>query len=80
MHRVRAYGEQPVCCLLVQQDDVKACACAWDQASAVIDRVRRAIAAASDSVSQRIGPIATLLGRAFGVDDWCAALLHVKRI
>ena len=42
----------------------------WVQASAVIDRIRRAIAAASDSVSQRIGPIATLLGRAFGVDDW----------
>ena len=54
---------------------MSASACAWEQASAVIDRIRRAIAAASDSVSQRIGPIATLLGRAFGVDDWYATLL-----
>ncbi len=48
------------------------CSASWlhAQASAVIDRVRRAIAAASDAVSQRIGPIATALGRAFGVDDW----------
>ena len=40
------------------------------QASAVVDRIRRAIAATSDSVSSRIGPIATSFGKAFGVDDW----------
>ena len=42
------------------------------QASAVVDRIRRAIAATSDSVSSRIGPIATSFGKAFGVDDWYA--------
>ena len=47
------------------------------QASAVIDRVRRAIAGASDAVSQRIGPIATSLGRAFGVDDWRGPRLNL---
>ncbi len=40
------------------------------QASAVVDRVRRAIATTSDNVSSRIGPIATSFGKAFGVDDW----------
>lgn len=32
--------------------------------------MRRAIAATSDAVSQRLAPIATTLGRAFGVDAW----------
>ena len=40
------------------------------QASAVVDRIRRAIAATSDNVSGRIEPIATAFGKAFGVDDW----------
>lgn len=40
------------------------------QASAVVDRIRRAIATTSDNVSSRIGPIATSFGKAFGVDDW----------
>ena len=53
-------------CSYAQSD----CACLYLQASAVIGRVRRALAAASDAVSQRIGLIATALGRAFGVDDW----------
>ena len=40
------------------------------QATAVVDRMRRAIAATSDSVSSRLTPIATALGSAFGVDEW----------
>ena len=44
------------------------------QATAVVDRMRRAIAATSDSVSARLMPIATTLGRAFGVDDWYVEL------
>ena len=39
--------------------------------------MRRAIAGASDAVSQRIGPIATSLGRAFGVDDWRGPRLNL---
>lgn len=41
------------------------------QASAVVDRIRRALATTSDNVSSRIGPIAKSFGKAFGVDDWC---------
>ena len=44
------------------------------QAAAVIDRIRRAIAATSDSVSQRIDPISSAMGRAFGVDSWAVDL------
>lgn len=44
------------------------------QASAVVDRIRRALATTSDNVSSRIGPIAKSFGQAFGVDDWCASL------
>lgn len=40
------------------------------QASAVVDRIRRALATTSDNVSTRIGPIAKAFGNAFGVDDW----------
>ncbi len=40
------------------------------QASAVVDRIRRAIATTSDNVSGRIAPIAKPFGKAFGVDDW----------
>ncbi len=32
--------------------------------------MRRAIAATSDSVSQRLTPISSALGSAFGVDEW----------
>ncbi len=48
--------------------------CLWAcmQASAVVDRIRRALATTSDNVSSRIGPIAKAFGNAFGVDDWCA--------
>ena len=44
------------------------------QAAAVIDRIRRAIAATSDSVSQRIDPISSAMGRAFRVDSWAVDL------
>lgn len=37
---------------------------------AVVDRIRRALAATSDKVSRRIEPISTALGRAFGVEEW----------
>jgi alpha-glucan,water dikinase len=35
-----------------------------------VDRMRRAIAATSDAVSERLMPISSTLGSAFGVDDW----------
>eukprot|EP00891_Asterochloris_glomerata_P007880 jgi/Astpho2/7880/e_gw1.00117.125.1_t len=44
------------------------------KAAAVIDRIRRAIAATSDSVSQRIDPISSAMGHAFGVDSWAVDL------
>ena len=44
------------------------------QATAVVDRMRRAIAATSDAISNRLIPIATSLGRAFGVDEWYVEL------
>ncbi len=37
---------------------------------AVVDRIRRALAATSDKVSRRIEPISTSMGRAFGVEEW----------
>ena len=44
------------------------------QATAVVDRMRRAIAATSDAVSQRLMPISTALGNAFGVEEWYVEL------
>lgn len=44
------------------------------QASAVVDRMRRAIATSSDTVSNRLMPISATLGRAFGVDQWYVEL------
>ena len=36
--------------------------------------MRRAIAATSDAVSQRLTPLSTALGQAFGVEEWYVAL------
>jgi alpha-glucan,water dikinase len=44
------------------------------QAAAVIDRIRRAISTISDNVSAQLEPIATSLGKAFGVADWAVEL------
>ena len=44
------------------------------QATAVIDRLRRAIAGASDAASARLAPIAQTLGNALGVEDWYVEL------
>ena len=44
----------------------------------MVDRIRRAIAATSDSVSARVQPIAKAFGRAFGVDNWCAPVAPLR--
>lgn len=36
----------------------------------MVDRIRRAIAEASDAISQRLTPISKALGHAFGAEDW----------
>ena len=46
------------------------------QASAVVDRIRRAIATTSDNVSARIQPIAKAFGKAFGRRPLVRALLQ----
>ncbi len=40
----------------------------------MIDRIRRAISTISDNVSAQLEPIATSLGKAFGVADWAVEL------
>lgn len=44
------------------------------QASAVVDRMRRAIATTSDAVSNRLIPISSILGTRFGVEEWYVQL------
>ena len=44
------------------------------QASAVVDRMRRAIASTSDTVSNRLMPISSVLGKSFGVEQWYVEL------
>jgi len=40
----------------------------------VIDRIRRAISTIGDRVSDQLEPIATSLGKSFGVADWAVEL------
>ena len=40
----------------------------------MIDRIRRAISTIGDRVSDQLEPIATSLGKAFGVADWAVEL------
>eukprot|EP00873_Tetraselmis_striata_P000762 jgi/Tetstr1/421026/TSEL_012071.t1 len=44
------------------------------QAAAVVDRIRICLANISDSVSNRIEPISSSLGHAFGVEEWAIEL------
>lgn len=44
------------------------------QATAVIERIRRAISETSDSVNARLQPISSAFGKAFKVDDWAVDL------
>lgn len=44
------------------------------QATAVLDRVRRAIGAISDATVQRVQPLAEAIGRGAGVEDWAVEL------
>jgi len=44
------------------------------QATAVIERIRRAISETSDSVNTRLQPISSAFGKAFTVDDWAVEL------
>lgn len=44
------------------------------QATAVIERIRRAISETSDSVNTRLQPISSAFGKAFKVDDWAVEL------
>ncbi|KAK9852315.1 hypothetical protein WJX84_008608 [Apatococcus fuscideae] len=43
-------------------------------ATAVVDRIRRAIAAISDSISLRVEPISRAFGNAFDVESWAVEL------
>ena len=40
----------------------------------MIDRIRRAVSAIGDHVSAQLEPVATSLGKAFGVEDWAIQL------
>ena len=40
----------------------------------MIDRIRRAISTIGDRVSDQLEPIATSLGKSFGVADWAVEL------
>lgn len=44
------------------------------QATAVIERIRRAISETSDAVNARLQPISSAFGKAFKVDDWAVEL------
>lgn len=44
------------------------------QATAVVDRIRRAIAAVSDRISLRVEPISRAFGSAFEVENWAVEL------
>ena len=44
------------------------------QATAVIERIRRAISETSDAVNTRLQPISSAFGKAFKVDDWAVEL------
>lgn len=44
------------------------------KAAAVVDRIRRALAAVSDRLSGEVEPISSGLGRAFGVAGWAVEL------
>lgn len=44
------------------------------RAMAVIERIRRSLAAVSDHVSQTLGPISSMYGNAMGCDDWAVQL------
>ena len=44
------------------------------KAAAVVDRIRRALAAVSDRLSGEVEPISSGLGRAFGVAGWAVDL------
>ena len=44
------------------------------QATAVIERIRRAISETSDAVNARLQPISSAFGTAFKVDDWAVEL------
>lgn len=44
------------------------------QATAVVDRIRRAIAAVSDRISLRVEPISRAFGSAFDVENWAVEL------
>jgi hypothetical protein len=46
---------------------------------AVIERMRRALAAVSDHVSQTIGPISQHYGNAFGCEDWAVTVRWAAR-
>lgn len=47
---------------------------AFLQATAVIERIRRAISETSDAVNTRLQPISSAFGKAFKVDDWAVEL------
>ena len=44
------------------------------QATAVIERIRRAISETSDAVNARLQPISSAFGKAFKVEDWAVEL------
>ena len=44
------------------------------QATAVIERIRRAISETSDAVNTRLQPISSAFGKAFKVEDWAVEL------
>ena len=44
------------------------------QATAVIERIRRAISETSDAANTRLQPISSAFGKAFKVDDWAVEL------